>query len=463
MIDKNELERKVTEIISFSQGVDISLLDSTEIINNWYRAKGRYLRAFNDNTIYEVGEVSYGLGDEEKKEKTKKFLTRCKEEYPELYLILAEESDNNNKILSSKFLFNHLESKTQKTLVRGSKVAKAFKYFIEDKDELRSFQDEFSEITQGNASGILCFSVDPLDFLSMSENKNGWHSCQALNGDYRTATLSLMQDRSTIVAYIKDKENCSIPDFPYSIPWNNKKWRMLIHISTNNDCLFLNRQYPFNLADLELSKIIKAYIDIYYKASTYLCPSSWGELQKGAIKGFIDNKGKEKALQERYYEINDEIYNEHRLFGSKSWYFYNDLLYSSYYKDLYYCYNDHATNIEFDIGFDEVICPICHTFPAYSEGTFFCNSCEITYGNYCDDTMGFCDYCGKRIIYDDNYYDDNYGDLCVECAHKILVTCSKCGKDKPVADFDNTEVCTDCFNKKTINVKEILTKRKEEK
>jgi hypothetical protein len=61
-------------------------------------------------------------------------------------------------------------------------------------------------LQQNKITGRLCFSVHPLDFLSMSENNCGWRSCQALDGDFRAAALAYMIDSSTVVAYIEEED-----------------------------------------------------------------------------------------------------------------------------------------------------------------------------------------------------------------------------------------------------------------
>ena len=121
-----------------------------------------------------------------------------------------------------------------------------------------------SNIQENKVTGTLCFSVHPLDFLSSSENNYNWRSCHALDGEYRAGNLSYMLDKSTIICYLKGAEKVKLPLFPEYIPWNNKKWRVLLHFSENWDIIFAGRQYPFESEEgieivrtLLLSKINK--------------------------------------------------------------------------------------------------------------------------------------------------------------------------------------------------------------
>jgi hypothetical protein len=114
---------------------------------------------------------------------------------------------------------------------KGMKLSKAFKYFVEDEGQLRIIQDVFSEMIQKNkVCGKLCISIHPLDYLSTSETTHNWRSCHALDGEYRAGGLAYMCDKTTVVCYIKSDEDAVLPRFPHHIKWNDKKWRMLLHM-----------------------------------------------------------------------------------------------------------------------------------------------------------------------------------------------------------------------------------------
>lgn len=125
------------------------------------------------------------------------------------------------------------------------KLVKAFKYFEENPRSLEDIQNYASRIIQEDKiEGTLCFSVHPLDFLSVSENTYNWRSCHALDGEYRAGNLSYMVDRSTFICYLRGAENQKLPHFPEDVLWNSKKWRMLLYMEDKRRGLMAGRQYP---------------------------------------------------------------------------------------------------------------------------------------------------------------------------------------------------------------------------
>lgn len=83
-------------------------------------------------------------------------------------------------------------------------------------------------IQEDKVTGILCLSIHPLDYLSLSENTYNWRSCHALDGEYRAGNLSYMMDNTTVVCYLKGEDEAELPHFPAEVKWNSKKWRMLL-------------------------------------------------------------------------------------------------------------------------------------------------------------------------------------------------------------------------------------------
>ena len=155
-------------------------------------------------------------------------------------------------ITVEEFYFNRLsedyivEHQDGKKISKGSKIIKSFKYFLEDDMLLHDLQDKASELIQENkVEGYLTFSIHPLDFLSSSENTYNWRSCHALDGEYRAGNLSYMCDRGTMIVYLSTGEKTKLPHFPEDVPWNSKKWRMLLHFDEDLEACFAGRQYPF--------------------------------------------------------------------------------------------------------------------------------------------------------------------------------------------------------------------------
>lgn len=92
----------------------------------------------------------------------------------------------------------------------------------------------------------LAISIDPIDFLTMSENQHGWESCHNLHGGcYGSGGFSYMTDSATAIAYMYNGNM----DYRYSIggiesKWNSKEWRQCVYISNDSGSAVFSRQYP---------------------------------------------------------------------------------------------------------------------------------------------------------------------------------------------------------------------------
>ena len=145
-----------------------------------------------------------------------------------------------------------------KKITKGTKLIKSFKYFVHNERSLEDIQNEASRIIQEDkVTGKLCISVHPLDFLSLSENNSNWRSCHSLDGEYRAGNLSYMMDSATFICYLKNNnKDGQINSFPNDVPWNDKKWRVLLFLSNEKELIMAGRQYPFT-SDFGLSFILK--------------------------------------------------------------------------------------------------------------------------------------------------------------------------------------------------------------
>lgn len=97
--------------------------------------------------------------------------------------------------------------------------------------------------------GTLCLSIDPLDYITMSDNSLGWDSCMRWydNGEYHGGTVEMMNSPIALLAYIKADEPFYPCDSQY--PFSNKKWRQLI--IADPTIILGNRHYPFNCGEAE--------------------------------------------------------------------------------------------------------------------------------------------------------------------------------------------------------------------
>ena len=163
-------------------------------------------------------------------------------------------------------------------------LGKIVKMFNLDAEAFESFRLEHSRILNTKKlTGKLCLSIHPMDYMTMSMNKEKWTSCMNWSepGGYRGGTVEVMNSNSTIVAYLKSDNNVlEWDDAPNS--WNSKKWRILI--TMNDEHILAIKSYPYHneeliktclewmrhLAGKNLNTYMGSIIEVPY-ASTFKC------------------------------------------------------------------------------------------------------------------------------------------------------------------------------------------------
>ncbi len=110
-------------------------------------------------------------------------------------------------------------------------------------------------------------SLNPIDYLTQSHGDN-WNSCHSLRdkGCYHSATLTMMTDSSTLIAYTLSKE----VDSDYSL--YNKKTRQSLFIGENFNSIFQNSFYPSK--DLQEAKAVREYLEEILSNENKL-PNKW--------------------------------------------------------------------------------------------------------------------------------------------------------------------------------------------
>ena len=391
-------------------------VNTDSLFEEWLEAKRDFIEAFGGKFIVELpGKVTFELSQEEKIKRVKDFLTAvdCNYDNPDLarFIDIQKSGFYENKVIED-FEYNG------EKIPKGMKVIKAFKFFEKNPKKLENLQNAASMLIQEDKiTGVLCLSVHPLDYISASENCHSWHSCHALDGDYRAGNLSYMVDKHTIMCYLR-ADNCDyiLPDFPNEVPWNSKKWRVWIHLSDNWDIMFAGRQYPFtsniglNLAKKEL---IEPTLNVRFTDFT-------NQYFTGGIKLKMEGENFlqsfEEDLFDKYMVINSKAVPLQDVIvdvpGSLD---FNDLLRSSYYVPQYayrvkqithwYFGDSHYRTVvnntydesdrivpKFRIG-GRVSCVMCGNQLDYS-GSFVCGECYE--GLYSEIKRKYKDYIVKK-------------------------------------------------------------------
>ena len=432
-----ELKQQVKDVLEFSQ--NISGLDTTDLIDTWYRVKQRYIKAFG-GMIFEYPEkVSFELGQQEKDNKVEEFAQFVAYKYGNHKL-----SDFIIRNMGSFFSnsttrpYEVYDFKTDEfiTIQAGTKIVKAFKYFESDPKTLEILQNKASEIIQEDKiSGRLCLSVHPLDYLSSSENTHNWRSCHALDGEYMAGNLSYMVDDCTLVCYLKSEKDDFLPRFPTHIPWNNKKWRVLLHIPRNSSMLILGRQYPF-FAEQAAGFITQKLLPI---CGLFEMGTTWTSWTSETVSN-VNLNDQTFFLWEKYIPVGGTLktYQDLIVPGDHALNF-NDLLNSSCYTPMY-CYTiepdeyrDSWSNVRSKYGISTtqfvvggpVRCLKCGKNIVHNSATVLCDDCEEKYGHLNNDDFGYCSICGRHISTENGMWvDDRF--VCMDCAADAE-ECDRCG------------------------------------
>jgi len=163
------------------------------------------------------------------------------------------------KTNEDKYFAGGIKGKVLK-IPKGTKIMRAVRKVLEYyefpyMDSFNKWRDDISVInTDKEIDAELVISINPVDFITMSDNKSGWTSCMSWidNGAYSTGTIEMMNSNVAAVAYLRN-----IASFEYNglnIP--NKSWRTLVFI--HKDILLIGKHYPYQseaLAKIVLDKV----------------------------------------------------------------------------------------------------------------------------------------------------------------------------------------------------------------
>lgn len=433
------IAEQIQKVISHSQKIDVSKEYCEDLVKKWEFAKADFIYSFGDSIYEYPKEIELEVDDEVKYSEYKYFKDCISRVCPELEDFLNSYSYVD---FYSNKLFRSYEKDDIK-IPEGMKFIKAFKFFINDRVLLEDIQGRASRLIQNaKITGIFCLSVHPLDYLSISENNNGWRSCHALNGDYRAGNLEYMLDRSTIVCYIKCKGGDVILDnFGEEVPWNNKKWRMLLYLDEKREFLIAGRQYPNSYSEILNWMVGERVLDMLpYMTKT---PARWSSWNNSYIVSFGD-----WSLTDKYLYHNFRIYGIKQIIETPSPYLhYNDVLFSSQYEPPYISRQiakRHGIPPKIFVG-AEVPCPSCNGRLDIPD-VMMCSNC------YSPEPVATCMSCGINIYYDEDVYFVPYTDdaYCPDCFEKVTSPCNCCGERFYTEDMIYDEVndvcyCTDCF------------------
>jgi hypothetical protein len=146
---------------------------------------------------------------------------------------------------------------------KDAKLSKVLANLIPD----RSFKDAVANLLQNRkVKATIAVSIDPYDYLTMSVNKYGWDSCQAIgDGSYSTGAGSAMLDESTLIAYKYYGTDASYRIHKLSFEGNSKSWRQCIYFDKDTSSFVTSRQYPSTseIITKEVRALLEGYVSKY--------------------------------------------------------------------------------------------------------------------------------------------------------------------------------------------------------
>lgn len=357
---------------------------SEHLLDRYNRAKGEYLfKLFGGEKVLRK-EYGYEISEEELR------LQMCKlsqkiygwEWYKKIKETgvscppSIEELMKNTYMESEKVLYN---AEGKKFVIRkGAKLmrllSKLLVHFYGETFDFEDFRLEHSRIlNQKTITGTLCLSIDPIDYVTMSDNDCGWQSCMNWihQGCCRTGTIEMLNSHCVVVAYLAS----ATPFYPFAEDEedevSNKKWRTLAIITP------------------ALITTIKGYP--YQNESLSLAVASW--LQELAEK----NLGWTYPEEPHPWVWNAELYRHINLSTSIM---YNDFGECDYHYGILPAfkyslnYSGEAQCMNCGVGLDpedesEVLCRDCSAFAE-------CACCEEWFLKEDLDDEGFCEKCRKE-------------------------------------------------------------------
>lgn len=454
-----DIRKQFEEVVKYSQreylNKDIEL-DFSGLFEQWEKNKLqiRHLLPFFDDEhlIYEYPEkVSFGLDEDTKRERLNRFI-REMWDFPFLQDFLRKNKPNffENRIVEDY-------AAPRGTARRGMKIIKAFKLFFADDDDenLKRLQAEASAImNEDKIEGTFCVSIHPLDYISISDNDHNWHTCHAMDSDYRAGNFNYMADKHTVVCYVKTGHDRKISNFPDTVPWNSKKWRVLLFFDKTLNFIMAGKQYPLQ-SEEALNFFQKAWDESHFekdgsiKYTQVQKVSPWHKDQVNSVK--ID--GYEYKFVYPMIPIGHHLEPIHKIYvPGKNTLQYNDILRNETYKKevryaylvskhLWSCFKDAGityTNLEgaqtskylfaetetpFIQAGEEVYCPHCGLDVIATPEAILCDHCALKYydNNLLDeDYFPTCEICGNRFI----HYEGNW----IKGQH----VCQICSQEKSI-------------------------------
>lgn len=278
-----------------------SFMPSAELLKTWSEAKEQYLwKMFNENLILRKEIVVEKTVEQIKKQyvnSTSEYGCAARDFFDKLYTAIHLDENTNlpydflyqinipdnackNKVLTvrsavynpenangfigRKFIcgFNKETVAVQKGMKFTTLMSKLAQVYGLN-NEYEKYRIQHSQVLNDKyIKGTLCLSIHPLDYMTMSDNANGWRSCMSWQneGCFRLGTVEMMNSTNVVVAYLEsDRAEFELAygnSIDEQLTWNSKKWRELFVVTP--DIITGVKGYPYHNGSLE--KICAAWL-----------------------------------------------------------------------------------------------------------------------------------------------------------------------------------------------------------
>jgi hypothetical protein len=417
------IQKDIEYTLKTSQNFPFNL-NAKRLTEQWYAAKLPFIKLFGDTTILKVvSNVKANLSSSKKKEKFNDFINTLEENNTlnkdfKIFLLENERGFFDNRVLLPD---------PSRNITIGSKLSKSFRKFFSNEESLRWVQDTASRFMQEDKiAGNLYFSVDPQDFLTISENNENWTSCSSLTGDYKNGTLSYMVDNTTFIVFLAD--DIEAQELKCGACWNSKKWRMLVHTDLHHS-IYYDKGYPYENREL---------INLTHQALQKLLPTQFDAPQDYGFK-IVEGQWNRGMLVYNQLNAGSRTFDTRDIIDTSDLLGYCDLQTSSTYAPIVALNSDVHTHYTKSILRE----------PRYEEEReLFSNLFSIKIGE-----RPYCPVCGnERLEFPDSF-------LCKSCSAEYgdeedyAVTCDKCHNrlyDNEIIWYQGKAYCSTCYNERKI-------------
>ena len=242
-VDVEGLEKLILHLSNLNEDLRI---DIREHLNNWAKNKSHLYLAFGKKLKLEKEiELDFSGNSTYVKSLISKFYQEITQAKVKRFLKSCSNAEVVMNCLNRNVSFENVKFRA------GDKISKCIGKILDLYDITPAEKDsvliKFSMLIQGvKAKGSAVLSIDPVDYITMSENNSNWESCHSMSGCFRTGPFAYLQDSSTTISYVKPKDDCV---FTYgdskTLTYSNKNWRQIVLFSKELKYATQLRQYAY--------------------------------------------------------------------------------------------------------------------------------------------------------------------------------------------------------------------------